>query len=39
MHHELRFAGLWPRFMVLVADLALFCAVCFPVTRLVKGVG
>ena len=33
-----RFAGLWPRFLALLVDLLLFCAVFFPVTRLVKGV-
>jgi uncharacterized RDD family membrane protein YckC len=33
-----RFAGPWPRLLALLADLALFCAVFFPVTRLVKGV-
>jgi uncharacterized RDD family membrane protein YckC len=33
-----RFAGIPPRFLALLADLALFCAIFFPVTRLVKGV-
>jgi uncharacterized RDD family membrane protein YckC len=33
-----RFAGLWPRFLALFIDFLLFCAVFFPVTRLVKGV-
>lgn len=32
-----RFAGLWPRFLALLVDFLLFCAVFFPVTRLVKG--
>jgi uncharacterized RDD family membrane protein YckC len=34
----LRYAGLWPRFLALVLDTALFCVVFFPITRLVKGV-
>jgi hypothetical protein len=38
MHRDSQFAGLWPRFLGLLVDLALFCAVFFPVTRLVKGV-
>jgi uncharacterized RDD family membrane protein YckC len=33
-----RYAGLWPRFLALVADLLLFCLLFFPVTRAVKGV-
>jgi uncharacterized RDD family membrane protein YckC len=32
------FAGIGPRFLALLVDLLLFCAVFFPVTRLVKGV-
>ena len=32
------YAGLAPRFLALLADTALFCAVFFPITRLVKGV-
>jgi len=32
------FAGLWPRFLALLVDFLLFCAIFFPVTRLVKGV-
>ena len=32
------FAGVWPRFVALLIDLLVFCAVFFPVTRLVKGV-
>lgn len=32
------YAGLWPRFFALLVDLLLFCAVFFPVTRMVKGV-
>lgn len=38
MNTTSRFAGPWPRFLALLADLALFCAVFFPITRLVKGV-
>ena len=38
MNESRRFAGLWPRFLAQLVDLALFCAVFFPVTRLVKGV-
>jgi uncharacterized RDD family membrane protein YckC len=33
-----RYAGLWPRLLALGIDGLLFCAVFFPVTRLVKGV-
>ena len=33
-----RFAGLVPRFLALLVDLLVFCAVFFPITRLVKGV-
>ena len=33
-----RYAGLWPRFLALGIDVLVFCAVFFPVTRLVKGV-
>ncbi len=33
-----RYAGLWIRFAALAVDGLLFCAVFFPVTRLVKGV-
>ena len=35
---QVRYAGLWPRFLALVLDTALFCVVFFPVARLVKGV-
>jgi uncharacterized RDD family membrane protein YckC len=38
MQDDTRFAGLWPRFLALLCDFLLFCAVFFPVTRLVKGV-
>jgi uncharacterized RDD family membrane protein YckC len=38
MRENTRFAGLWPRFLALLCDFLLFCAVFFPVTRLVKGV-
>lgn len=33
-----KYAGLWPRFLALLVDLVVFCAVFFPVTRLLKGV-
>lgn len=32
------FAGLFPRFVALAVDLAIFCAAFFPVGRIVKGV-
>jgi len=32
-----RFAGLWPRVLALAVDILVFCAVFFPVTRLVRG--
>lgn len=35
---DVAYAGLWPRFWALVVDGLLFCAVFFPVTRLLKGV-
>jgi len=35
---KIRYAGLFPRFMALLYDLLIFCAVFFPVTRIVKGV-
>jgi len=35
---NVRYAGLWPRFLALFVDLLLFCAIFFPATRLVKGV-
>jgi uncharacterized RDD family membrane protein YckC len=38
MSSRSRYAGLWPRFMALGVDLVVFCAVFFPLTRLVKGV-
>ncbi len=38
MENKIRYAGLWPRFLALLVDFLLFCAVFFPVTRLVKGV-
>ena len=38
MEENARFAGLWLRFLALLIDFLLFCAVFFPVTRLVKGV-
>jgi uncharacterized RDD family membrane protein YckC len=36
--NELRYAGLWQRFLALLTDFLLFCACFFPITRLVKGV-
>lgn len=38
MHNHTNYAGLLPRFLALLADLVLFCACFFPITRLVKGV-
>ena len=38
MKEDTRFAGLGPRFLALLGDFLLFCAVFFPITRLVKGV-
>ena len=38
MQNNISYAGLWPRFLALFIDFLLFCAVFFPVTRLVKGV-
>jgi uncharacterized RDD family membrane protein YckC len=35
---QMHFAGLLPRFLALLVDLIVFCAVFFPATRLVKGV-
>jgi uncharacterized RDD family membrane protein YckC len=37
-HQEKRYAGIGLRFGALVIDGMLFCAVFFPITRLVKGV-
>lgn len=37
MKDNTHFAGLLPRFIALFVDFLLFCAVFFPVTRLVKG--
>jgi uncharacterized RDD family membrane protein YckC len=37
MKDNTHFAGLWPRFLALFIDFLFFCAVFFPVTRLVKG--
>ncbi len=34
---NLEFAGLWRRFFGLLVDFCLFCALFFPVTRIVKG--
>jgi len=38
MHTDTTYAGIWRRFWALVIDALLFCAVFFPVTRIVKGV-
>jgi uncharacterized RDD family membrane protein YckC len=38
MRENIRFAGLGPRFLALLSDFLLFCAVFFPITRLIKGV-
>jgi uncharacterized RDD family membrane protein YckC len=38
MQENTRFAGLWLRFLALLGDLLLFCAVFFPINRLIKGV-
>ena len=35
---QVRYAGLWPRFLALGLDTALFCVVFLPIARLVKGV-
>jgi len=35
---QVSYAGIWERFWALVIDGLLFCAVFFPVTRIVKGV-
>jgi uncharacterized RDD family membrane protein YckC len=33
-----KYAGLWSRFLALMIDFFIFCAIFFPVTRIVKGV-
>src|SRR5574341_613318 len=38
MDTNIRYGGLWARFAALFVDLLVFCAVFFPITRLVKGV-
>ena len=38
MHTDTTYAGIWRRFWALVIDGLLFCAIFFPVTRVVKGV-
>jgi uncharacterized RDD family membrane protein YckC len=38
MKTERSYAGIWRRFWALAIDVLLFCAVFFPVTRVVKGV-
>ena len=37
MENETRYAGLWDRFLALLIDGLLFCALFFPITRIVKG--
>ncbi len=36
-HNHIRYANLWIRIAALAVDLGVFCAVFFPITRLVKG--
>lgn len=38
MLSDTRYAGLGRRFLALAADMLLFCALFFPITRVVKGV-
>jgi uncharacterized RDD family membrane protein YckC len=38
MKDEIRYGGLWDRFLALVIDFLVFCAFFFPITRIVKGV-
>jgi uncharacterized RDD family membrane protein YckC len=38
MQAKTRFAGIWSRFLALLVDFLVFCAVFLPATRLVKGV-
>ncbi len=38
MELKTRYAGVAPRFPALCLDLAVFCALFFPITKLVKGV-
>ena len=38
MRTKIRYAGLWERFLALLVDFLFFCAIFFPVTRIVKGV-
>ena len=38
VNRNTHFAGLWPRFHALLVDFLFFCAVFFPITRLLKGV-
>lgn len=38
MHLDVTYAGIWRRLCALVIDGLLFCALFFPVTRVVKGV-
>lgn len=38
MQRQIHYAGLWRRFLALLADGLLFCACFFPITRAVKGV-
>lgn len=38
MSRQIHYAGLWPRFLALLADGLFFWACFFPITRVVKGV-
>ena len=38
MDQEIRYAGLGIRFLALLADFVIFCAIFFPITKYVKGV-
>jgi uncharacterized RDD family membrane protein YckC len=38
MQNDTHYGGLWRRFLALSVDGLLFCALFFPITRLVKGV-
>jgi len=39
VHTDTTYAGIWRRFWALVIDGLLFCAVFFPVTRVVRARG
>jgi len=38
VHTDPTYAGIWRRFWALVIDGLLFCAIFFPITRVVKGI-